>query len=159
MFKSLIAGITALSLTFASATPTYADGMDREDIGKLLIGLAAIAALNAALENNNRREERNAPTPQPAHRGINRNNDWSGLNRQHQNSNARWVIPHQCLQTVDTRFGAQRLFGQRCLERNYRQVDRLPDRCVVRLYTTNGPVSGYDPQCLRDQGYRSDRRH
>ncbi len=164
MFKPLIAGITALSLTLASTTPLQAQGLDREDVGKLLIGLAAVAVIGAAIEENrDRNKDRNRSTQvhdTPQWNGINRNNNWSDLNRQHQsNSNARRVLPHACLRTVETRFGHQRIFGQRCLERNYRHVNRLPDRCAVRLYTNDGPRRGYDPLCLREQGYRSDRRN
>ena len=162
MFKPLIAGITALSLTIASTTPLQAQGLDREDVGKLLIGLAAVAVIGAAIEESrdNDRDRSTQANDTRQWSGINRNNDWSGLNRQHQsNTNSRRVLPHACLQTVETRFGNQRLFGQRCLERNYRHVSRLPDRCAVQLYTSNGPRRGYDPLCLREQGYRSDRRN
>lgn len=156
MLKSLIAGVTALSLTMASATPIAAQGLDREDIGKLLIGLAAAAVIGAAIEEN---REDNRPT-QAHHNsnnwgGIDRNrtNNWSNLNR---NSNRR-ALPRDCLRRVETRFGTQRMFGKRCLERNYRQVNSLPGRCAVRVYTDNGPRRGFDPQCLREQGYRSTR--
>lgn len=152
MFKIMIAGIAALSLTLASATPSYA--LDREEVGKLLIGLAAIAALNAAIENNNRRDEQKDT---PVQRGIDRSNDWAGLGRGN-SSHSQSVVPYVCLQTIETRFGAYRLFGERCLERNYRYVNSLPERCAVRLYTANGPARGYDPLCLRDEGYVSDRR-
>lgn len=160
MFKPLIAGIAALSLTLATAMPTYAQGMNREDVGKLLIGLAAVAVIGAAIEEN-----RDRPRSTPVHdtnqwSGINRNNDWSGLNRQHRHSrDARRALPHACLRTVETRFGTQRMFGRRCLERNYRHASRLPERCSVRLYTSDGPRNGFDPLCLREQGFRSDRRH
>ncbi len=156
MLKPLIAGIIALSLTLA--TPLQAGGLDRDDVGKLILGIAAIAALNAALEN--RREDRS--TTQVRDRDMraprvspNNANRWSDLNRQ---TNRR-VIPHACLRNIETRFGTQRMFGLRCLERNYNHVNSLPDRCAVRVYTNNGPRRGYDPLCLREQGYRSDRRH
>ena len=162
MFKSLVAGITAVSLTLASTTPLQAQSMDREDVGKLLFGLATIAVIGAAIDQN-RDNDRNRSTrvhDTPQWGGINRNNSWSDLNRRHDNShNSRRVLPGSCLETVETRFGHQRLFGKRCLERNYRHASRLPDRCVVRLYTNEGPRGGYDPLCLREQGYRSDRRH
>ncbi len=161
MFKPIVAGLTALSLTLAMATPVTAQGLDREDVGKLLIGLAAVAVIGAAIEEN--RDRRSADRSTPAHdttqrNGINRNNNWSDLNHQNQSHNARRTVPYECLRTVETRFGEQRLFGRRCLERNYRHVNRLPDRCAVQLYTSRGPVRGYDPLCLREQGYQSDRR-
>lgn len=155
MFKPIIAGITALSLTIAS--PAQAQNFDRDDAGKLVVGLLAIAALNAAIENRNDDDS----DARPVHHNRNhqaqsqRSNRWSNLNQQ---TNRPRAVPHSCLQSIETRFGSQNLFGQRCLERNYNQVDNLPSRCAVRVYTSNGPRRGYDPLCLREQGYRSDRR-
>ena len=163
MFKHMIAGITALSLTFASAAPVQANGFDREDVGKLLIGIAAIAALNAAMENNKRSERADARADDRAqtadHRSNRRANSWADLNRPRQRDHARnRDLPRECLRSVETRFGTQRMFGQRCLERNYPRVDRLPDRCAVRVYSSNGPRRGFDPLCLREQGFQSTRR-
>ena len=159
MFKTLTAGIAAISLMFVA--PAHAQGLDREDVGKLLIGLAAIAVIGAAIEEN-RDDDSDRFTPvHDSHSwsGINAGS-WSDLNRQHQQSvSQRRALPRSCLRSVETRFGTQRLFGQRCLERNYAFVSRLPDRCAVRLYTNDGPSSGYDPLCLREQGFRSDRHH
>ena len=159
MLKQLIAGVTAASLALAS--PAQAGGLDREDVGKLLIGLAAIAALNAAIENHGSKARPGLPTR--AHDRSRHNipdaqrgdaGRWADLGRQ---TNRR-VIPHDCLRRVETRFGTQRMFGRRCLERNYTYVDSLPNRCAVRVYTSNGPRRGFDPLCLREQGYRTDRR-
>lgn len=154
MLKSLIAGVTALSL--ATATPATAQGLDRQDVGKLLIGLAAVAVIGAAIEEN-----RDTPESTPAQHsngwgGIDRGNSWSGLNSN--NNNNRRVLPHDCIRQVETRFGTQRMFGRRCLERNYRHANGLPDRCAVRVFGANGPRNGYDPRCLRQQGYTTDRR-
>ncbi len=163
MFKPLIAGITAISLTFASAAPAQAQGVSRDDVGKLLFGLAAIAVIGTAIDQN-RSRERSATRSTPVHdtpqwRDINRNNSWSDLNRRHQNTqNNRRTLPHACLRTVQTRFGDQRMFGKQCLENNYRHASRLPTRCAVRVYTNDGPRRGFDPLCLREQGFRSDRR-
>ena len=155
MFKPLIAGLTALSLTFATVTPATAGGLDQEDVGKIIIGIAAIAALNAAIENSRDGSDRSVQT-----QVHDRHNTWSDLARpRSRHSDPRRVLPSECLRQVETRFGTQRIFGQRCLARNYRHASRLPDRCEVRLYTTNGPLSGFDPFCLRDEGFRTTRRH
>ena len=164
MFKPMIAGITALSLTLATATPSYANSLDRDDVGKLLFGLAAVAIVGAALDNREQRRDRARErardrTPEPVQRGIDPNRTWADLNREQGQRNARRALPQSCLRTVETRYGAQRLFGQRCLEQNYRHVNRLPDLCEIRVYTNTGPRRGYDPLCLREQGFRSDRRH
>jgi hypothetical protein len=161
MFKHMIAGITALSLTLATAAPVQANGFDREDVGKLLIGIAALAALNAAIQNNNRNDRADAQTQTADHRS-NRANSWADLNRPHQRDRDRArnrALPRECLRSVETRFGTQRLFGKRCLERNYARVNRLPNRCAVRVFTTDGPRNGFDPSCLREQGFRATRRN
>jgi hypothetical protein len=160
MFKHLIVGITALSLTFASAAPAQANGFDREDVGKMLIGIAAIAALNAAIQSN-KRDDRAAERSEPVQHRTNRsNNSWADLNRHRGHDQARnRDLPRECLRSVKTRFGTQRLFGQRCLERNYARVNRLPNRCAVRIYTADGPRRGFDPLCLREQGFWTTRRN
>lgn len=160
MLKSLIAGITALSMTLASTMPAQANGLDREDVGKLLIGLAAVAVIGAAIENNNDRDDdRSTRVHDRTYRAPQvtppRHNDWTSLNRH----NSRWTLPYDCIRRVETRFGDIRMFGQRCLERNYRHVNSLPGRCAVRVYSNDGPRRGFDPLCLREEGYRSDRRH
>ncbi|MEL6840058.1 MAG: hypothetical protein AAFP85_12255 [Pseudomonadota bacterium] len=149
MMKSLITATVALSL--AVATPASAQGIDREDLGKLIIGLAAVAVIGAAIEENRDRDSSTKAHDSHDWSGINRNNDWSSLNR----SNRR-VLPRECFRRVETRFGTQRMFGQRCLQRNYRHYHSLPGRCAVRVYTDNGPRRGFDPLCLREQGYRAD---
>ncbi len=156
MLKPLIAGITALSLNLAIAVPAQANGFDREDAGRLLIGLAAIAALSAAIDNNNRNERREERSTQTQHR----NNSWADLNRPRERERAgNRDLPRQCLRNIETRFGTHRMFTQRCLERNYAHVNRLPKRCAVRVYSDNGPRRGFDPLCLREAGYRATRRH
>jgi hypothetical protein len=156
MMKTLVAGVTALSLTLASAAPAQANGLDREDVGKLLLGLLAVGVVGAAIENNQRREE-----TQVQRQGS---GSWAELNQprprpDNRHDDRRRILPYECLQTVETRFGDLRLFGERCLERNYRFAASLPERCEVRVYSDNGPRSGYDPLCLREQGYRTTRRH
>ncbi|SFR55302.1 hypothetical protein SAMN04488005_2830 [Yoonia tamlensis] len=141
MFKSVIAGITALSLTFATAMPAQANGFDRDDVGKIIIGIAALAALNAAIENN-RRDRQQPETPQ---------HPTSGNNQQ--------SLPQSCMERIDTRYGEHRMLMRRCLQRNDIRVRDLPNRCEVRLFTDDGPRNGFDPACLRQAGYRIDRRH
>lgn len=157
MKKHLIAAAASLSLVMAS--PASAQNFDREDLGKLLIGLAAVAVIGAAIEEN--RERSNGTRIHDNHSGgINRNSGWSNLGNQNDWSNInrrnRQVLPRECFRRVETRFGTQRMFGQRCLERNYRYVNSLPGRCAVRVYTENGPRRGFDPVCLRERGYRAD---
>ena len=157
MFKPLIAGLTALSLTIATVAPAQAQGLSRDDTGKLLIGLTALAVLGAAINNNDRDKEPATQVhdrDQWSQQGRGNGHGWGNLNHQ----NNRRVLPGECLRGIETRFGTQRMFVQRCLERNYRQVNSLPARCAVRVYSNDGPRQGFDPLCLREEGYTSDRR-
>jgi hypothetical protein len=149
MFKSVIAGVTALSLTFATAMPAQANGIDRDDAGKVIFGLVALAVLGAAIENNNRHhsepEATRDLTPQrPA--------GWETGN------NRNVALPRTCMQQIETRSGNHSMLMSRCLQRNDVRVRDLPNRCEVRLFTDNGPRNGFDPACLRQAGYRIDRR-
>ncbi len=148
MYKTMIAGVTALSLTFASAQPAQANGFSDEDVGKLLFGLIATYAIGSAIKNHN---DRSRSEPQQVERAAPVHQGW--VHRPNRN-----VLPRQCLQRVGTNFGEHRIFNRRCLRQEYAFVSDLPRRCAVRLFTNRGPVRGYDPRCLRESGYRA-RRH
>jgi len=151
MFKPLIAGVAALSLVFSTAAPAQANGLTQDDIGKILFGLAAIAAIGTIVEKNESRQsvavtrtQRSTPTPraQQAHRPTRVD---------------RSVLPRNCLRSFETRFGAHRMFGARCLRNNYVFADNLPRSCAVRIMTFEGARRGYDPACLRGQGFSARR--
>jgi len=157
MLKILITAMTALSLTIASVAPVQANGIDREDVGKIIIGIAAIAALNAYLENQRRDDDDDRDRDRASSRN---NNSWADLNRPRPREQVRRRnLPSDCLRRVNARGGVQHIYTQSCLDRNYAQVDSLPNRCRVRLQTQNGPRRGYDPLCLHEAGYRATRRN
>lgn len=156
MRQHLIAATAAVALMIATVTPAHADGLDREDAGKLLIGLAAIAVLGAALNRDGDDDRRMV---QRTHGGTGTQRGWSDLHdRETARQDARRALPASCLRWVETRYGHQRIFGQRCLEQNYTRHAHLPARCAVRLYSGNGPRNGFDPHCLRDAGFTTDQR-
>lgn len=141
MFRPLIAGVTALSLTFATAMPAQANGIDRDDAGKIIFGIVALAALGAAIENRNDNDERVTQTRSPQRQPT----------QTHQTR-----LPSECLREVGRN---DRIFTRNCLQRNDVRVNRLPNRCEVRVFTGNRSRNGFDPSCLRQEGYRIDRRH
>lgn len=155
MFRTLIAGVTALSLAFTSAAPAHASGISDEDVGKVLFGLVAAAALTAAIQSNRdkRRDRAVVEADAPVQRATPRYENY----RPERTRRSR-LLPGRCFEHLETRYGTQRMFGRRCLRANYRQADRIPRECGVRYYTNNGPRRGYDPLCLREHGYRIDRR-
>lgn len=154
MFKTLVAGVTAISLTLASAQPAQARGLSEDDVGKLLFGLVAALAVGAAIKDHNDRPRES--TNQHAQRSHDYGDRHSNAGRTHRSNPA--VLPRECLRRVSTNFGEHRVFGRRCLRNNYNYTADLPRQCAVRLYTDRGPVRGFDPRCLREQGFRA-RRH
>ena len=145
MFKPLIAGITALALTLSTTAPVQARGLSEDDIGKIIFGLAALAAVGAIVESNKDSRPR---TVTPTHRPV------PEVERpQRQRQIDRRVLPRNCLRGYETRFGTHRMFGARCLRNSYAFAEHLPRRCAVRIFTDAGPRRGFDPACLRNQGY------
>ena len=70
----------------------------------------------------------------------------------------RKALPSRCLKRFDTRDGAKRYWGARCLERHYPRAHRLPARCEVTIKTRNRHGDRvrrdvFKPRCLRREGY------
>ena len=169
MIKTMIAGVTALSL---SVMPLQAQEFNDDDFGKFLFGLVAAGIVATALSNRN--DNDSAPAYQPVQpRALNPNyhappvvqnnaprlnpgpvRDRGGIQPRH---NAK-VLPARCFKSVETRFGTQNMFARRCLTENYRYAARLPQSCAVRVLTRDAAHNGFDPSCLRRQGYATARR-
>jgi hypothetical protein len=162
MYRTFIAGITALSVTLTATTPVQAQGISDEDLGKLLFGLVATAAVVAMIDNHSsgaRRESTAAPSPRivetPRPR-LDRPKGWVGEAR-------RNLLPRQCLRTVHTRRRDVRIFARGCMSQNYPRIASLPRECIVRArnhntYGQQRRQQGWDAQCMRDYGYQIARR-
>lgn len=163
MYKTIIAGLAALSLTF---TPVQgaAEGLSDRQVGQLIFGLVAAGIIAKALSDSNRRgtaatvpDRHVTPNPLPRnHVAPLRQQQPTGRNPE---NGRRAALPAACLSRHDTQRGVQRIFGAHCLERNYRNARSLPQQCAIRLRTYEGPREGYAPACLRDYGYQIDRRN
>lgn len=147
MFKFVTAGVTAIALTLTSV-PAQARGLSEDDIGKILFGLVAAGILTTTINNNNQRRTVTV-TPQVT--------EQSRPRRDHGRSRAS-ILPRACLTRVETRFGTHRILGRNCLRRNDVNVRNLPRNCAVRLHSNGNVRRGFDPQCLRDAGFRTQRR-
>ncbi len=148
MYKSLIAGITAISLTITAANPAQAQGLNEEQIGKIIFGLFATAAVASIINNQQEKSER---VEEPAR------NTWQPRPRG-ERPRDQFAVPRRCLATFQTRTGSVRMFERGCMRENYRRVAQLPRSCAVRSVTRVGARGGWDPQCLRDEGYYISRR-
>lgn len=174
MYKTFIAGLTAISLTLSSAAPAGANNIDQDQIGKILFGLIATGVL-ANIVINKQKDTPPVATPRPwappvvapgaaaPHPHSPRTADVAPraprprIVETPRTPGARMTLPRQCLTSVDTRFGSVRMFQRSCLRENYRFVARLPRSCEVRVMTPRGARNGWDPQCLRQAGYTARR--
>ncbi len=156
-----IAGITAIAMTVSTATPSQAATLDEQQFGKFLFGLVAAATVAKMVDDNDRKRRAAAvvvqPTPEPA-RVDNRLN-WRERGRKAEKAAARTILPRECLTVADTRYGAQTLYERDCMKKKSEFVRALPRECGVQIIGRNGPIRGWDPQCLRDEGFRTNRRH
>lgn len=166
MYKSLIAGITALSLTMATAPSTQAQGLTEEQIGQLLFGLVATVAVGSIINNRQSKPEK-IETPKPhswspkprTPRNLMQGAQQNWQPQRPQRDYPRRDVPAQCLTTYETRQGKARIFARGCMSENYRHFADLPRSCAVRIMTHSGPKGGWDPQCLRTAGYTVNFRH
>ncbi|WP_458792053.1 hypothetical protein [Yoonia sp. MH D7] len=151
MFKTLIAGIAAASLTLGAVSPAQAGRLNDEQVGKILLGVVATAAVASIISNKRKQDAAPAPTPRP------RAEPQRGRTPTHLANRAQ-TLPRQCLENVNTRHGTVPIFTRDCLRTNYRAVNALPRNCQVRLATRHGARNGFDQYCLRDAGYTASRR-
>ena len=66
----------------------------------------------------------------------------------------RKVLPKSCLATHRTQQGNVKTFGKSCLEQKFKFSRRLPASCEQTLWTSKGIRHGFEPSCLRRNGYR-----
>jgi hypothetical protein len=164
MYKTLVAGVTALSLTLTPA-PAAATGSEQDNFGGLIFGLAIAGIIGKLIHDNNTRslsssqplvQHSPAPVPTPTPRAGHRLQPQAPAVQNTRRRDPR-VLPSACVQRHATQRGPQRVFSTLCLNERYPYVANLPASCAIRLRTFDGPVRGYDPTCLQTQGYRSDR--
>lgn len=161
MLKTLIAGLTALSLSIVPA-PATAFSLNDDDIAKLVLGLIALGAVTSALDDDAETADRAEHDQRPRFGTEMRDRGGFVPPRGPGNNNGRFgsdnrVLPRSCLRNVETRYGTHRIFGRHCLQQEYAGFDRLPNRCAVRLVYEHGVRRGFDPACLRERGYTARR--
>ncbi len=167
-FKTLtVAAVTALGLT-VTPMPAAADG---NDVAKVLGGLAALAI--AAKVIDDRRDRKAAAREQQAkqqsvfhNRNRARSNvEFGSLSRfDRGNINTRSAkfkrrpLPDRCLRVASTRRGDRLVYGQRCLNNNFKFASRLPEHCETAIRTNRGIKAVFGARCLSRDGWRVAKR-
>lgn len=155
MSRPFIAAVVAASLALSGLSATTAQAGNR-DVARAIAGIAAVAIIAGALSDRDNNRNRGYVTrrydPAPV---INPR----PLPRRAQ----RHALPRHCMIRAQSRYGQpRRVFGARCLNRNYRFTDSLPRACAVRIggnshrgnhRNANFGRTGYGVGCLRQHGY------
>lgn len=146
MFRSFIATALAASLALtAFAAPARADA---EDVAKVILGLAIVAGIASAIDNNN------DPAPAARHNTY-RDQDWS--RQWNHRGGRRRAIPARCLRPFETRRGTRYGFSERCLDRRAEWINP-PERCRRRGENRRGHrITFYGERCMARLGFRTAR--
>jgi len=131
-FAVTMALVLGIALSPITAAPARADAQSDRALA-IILGLVATGLILD--KHNDRRTTRRTP-PQPV----------------------RKELPARCFKRYETRDGAKKFFGARCLEKHYRQARHLPQRCEVTIKSRNRHGERvrrdvYSPRCLRREGY------
>lgn len=155
----------AIALTTFTAVPAYADDRQTARTVATIVGLAMIGAMindhkqdkkkrHKSHSNQTKKKVYTQPQKHRGHAQPRQRVQPKPLPRRV----SRKLLPQNCLRSYNTRRGQARIFTQRCLERSYHAVNRLPRSCAVRIRTDRGLRAGYGARCLRANGYRLARR-
>lgn len=151
LFGTVTAAVIAL--TAFTAVPVYADDERAARAIATILGLAVVGKIIHDARKDRRNDHSVAPVKTYTY-----DNHANRPRHQPQNKKARRLdqkqLPQQCFRNFQTRQGTVQMFARRCLERNYRYVNRMPQSCAQRVRTLQGNRSGFDARCLRRNGYR-----
>ena len=66
------------------------------------------------------------------------------------------ALPEECLANWPTGQGRARLYDANCLEDRFGAANELPLDCAVTVRSRGRFVSGFSPECLREEGWRTE---
>lgn len=159
MSRKFIAAVVsaALLVTTIGNTPARAD----EDLAKLLAAVFGVAIVGAVINNKldddkddrvtQRSSERDRIIRQATPRGdvIRRADPVTAQRRAN-----RFLLPGNCMRSFQARDGRYRVFGKKCLKKNYAFNRDLPRACKVKFRADGKKRDGYGARCLRRSGYQ-----
>jgi hypothetical protein len=140
--RQFIGAIAAAAIAITGFTAAPARAGDDEVGAALaaLLGLAIVGAVIHDKKKDKKRHQVHTPVhPKPIHKPKRVN---------------RKLLPQHCLRSFSTDRGHRRLFGQRCLHKNYKFVNSLPHSCHREVYTHRGWRAGYGARCLSRHGFQ-----
>jgi len=179
MIRTLIAGITAATLTLGSLSPAYAQQqqLSGETIAKIAAGAAGLFIIGKAIENRNdrRREERAAEAAAEeaavvADRRRLTDEERRRLERILNRDDRRFERPRdsrhvrgydQCWRETWQGRKLVRYRDGHCMKRlnsSKRSAANLPRACLRQRWTSNGWERYWSSQCLRSHGISSRSR-
>ncbi|MFT7134386.1 hypothetical protein [Sulfitobacter sp.] len=163
MYHKFIATIAALSIAITGLSATSAAAGDRNrDLARIAVGVLGVAIVGKIIHDNNKdRQNREHANQGHVNRGhvVTRDRvqprplpQKYREQKRHQRQDSK-LLPQSCFRSYDTRRGQVVMFGSRCLQKNFRHANRLPQHCAQTIRTFQGTRSGYDARCLRGAGY------
>lgn len=171
----IISGVLALALGATGLLTPAPARADDDSLRRILGAAVVVGAVALAVRENDRRgrdARQDTPPQQPADHRIDRQGNWQRPQHDWQQPRVDhrprpqpdlqsdgWLLPASCLRDFWVHGEQVRLFGAHCLERSYRHADRLPLACATTIRSEGRLRTGYDPRCLRHQGYRVTDRH
>lgn len=175
MRHPIISGVLAIALSLTGLMTPAPARADDDSLRRILGAAVVVGAVALAVRENDRRERQARPNTQPqqpAYHRIDRQGNWhrqqNGWQQPRVDHRPRpqpdlrsdgWLLPASCLRDFRVRGEHVRLFAAHCLERSYRHADRLPLACATTIRSEGRLRTGFDPRCLRHQGYRVTDRH
>lgn len=179
MHRIFIAGIISVSIAITALSANSAEASDRGTTN-FLAGLAGLAIFGAIIHESQKKKKKAKTYSahdeyvfQPKHQKghIKRVPDhrtkdnfagrprYKGHGRHQPKAKplphrvSRKLLPGNCLRSINTRHGQKRIFGNRCLNNNFRHVNKLPAACYTEFRSKGRQHHGYGARCLRSKGY------
>ncbi|WP_298905290.1 hypothetical protein [uncultured Aliiroseovarius sp.] len=145
----------AVAATLAASPVQARDATDGDDSAAIVAALLGLVTLGVLLSEND---------DKPSYHGhVSRPYDPTPPRRDHRVSK-RKALPERCLREFRTQTGRKVMFGNRCLERNFKYASDLPRSCKRNLVVKNRKGiyvnrKVYKPACLSKRGYRIVHRY
>ena len=143
-FIAIVLSAAVFVTGIGAATGAQARDRDAQAAIAALLGLAVIGTIIAKNKRDDDRahtSSRSQPKPHVQTRPL-------------PQRAKRRALPQGCLRNFQTDFGNARMFGKRCMERNYRAVHKLPQACARKVFTDRGVRRGWGARCLRQKGFQ-----